>query len=155
EYLRVTRKLLEHVPQHRALLKTYLDGNQALRPAVIAKEAQIGQDFAELDAVDARLGATLKSTAKENALRAQWQDLAARALQLKAADSDELHGRVVNGVRELIAVVGDSSNLILDPDLDSYYTMDNVVVKLPDTEDLVAQHLGQAQAIAARKKLTA
>ena len=34
-------------------------------------------------------------------------------------------------VHDLIARVGDGSNLILDPDLDSYYTMDLVVVKLP------------------------
>src|SRR5579884_2679298 len=155
EYLRVTRKLLEHVPQHRALLKSYLDGNQALRPAVLAKEAQIGQDLAELDAVDNRLGGSLRSSAKETALKAQWQDLAGRALQLKSAESEDAHGKLMASVRDLVATVGDSSNLILDPDLDSYYTMDNVVVKLPDTEDLLAQEMALAQGIAARKKMTA
>lgn len=34
-------------------------------------------------------------------------------------------------VAELIAYVGDTSNLILDPDLDSYYLMNSVVTKLP------------------------
>ncbi len=154
EYLRVTRKLLEHVPQHRALLQGYLDGNAGLRPAVLAKQAQIGQDVAELDAVDARLGAALRSSAKEAALRAQWQELAGRSFQLKSAESDDLHGKVIAGVRDLIAAVGDSSNLILDPDLDSYYTMDNVVVKLPEEQDLIAQEVQLAQGIAARKKLT-
>jgi PAS domain S-box-containing protein len=35
--------------------------------------------------------------------------------------------------------VGDTSNLILDPDLDSYYIMDAVLLKLPETQDLLAQ----------------
>jgi methyl-accepting chemotaxis protein len=35
------------------------------------------------------------------------------------------------GAAVLVAKVGDGSNLILDPDLDSYYVMDLLVVKLP------------------------
>jgi signal transduction histidine kinase len=35
-------------------------------------------------------------------------------------------------VRSLIGQVGDASNLILDPDLDSYYLMDIVVIRLPE-----------------------
>ncbi|MDE1147963.1 MAG: methyl-accepting chemotaxis protein [Azospirillaceae bacterium] len=40
-------------------------------------------------------------------------------------------------LRALIAQIGDKSNLILDPDLDSFYVMDIVVVKLPDLQDQV------------------
>ena len=35
--------------------------------------------------------------------------------------------------------VGDTSNLILDPDLDSYYVMDAILLKLPQSQDLLAQ----------------
>jgi methyl-accepting chemotaxis protein len=38
-------------------------------------------------------------------------------------------------LRSLIGRIGDKSNLILDPDLDSFYVMDLVVVKLPDLTD--------------------
>src|SRR6266542_667221 len=48
EYLRVTRKLVEHVPQHRALLRSYLDGNAVVRAAVLSKQTQITQDLGEL-----------------------------------------------------------------------------------------------------------
>jgi|GEM_PF-2065691 len=47
-------------------------------------------------------------------------------------------------VRAMVARVGDQSNLILDPDLDSYYTMDLVVVKLPDLVDQMSQSLDVA-----------
>lgn len=41
-------------------------------------------------------------------------------------------------LRALVAQVGDQSNLILDPDLDSYYVMDLVLTKLPDVTDQIA-----------------
>src|SRR6185369_15022144 len=50
------------------------------------------------------------------------------------AKSDEAGAKV----RALIARVGDKSNLILDPDLDSYYVMDLVLIKAPDLADKVA-----------------
>jgi methyl-accepting chemotaxis protein len=42
-------------------------------------------------------------------------------------------------VRTMIAHVGDTSNLILDPDLDSYYLMDITLLALPQTQDRIAE----------------
>ncbi len=42
-------------------------------------------------------------------------------------------------IRALITRMGDKSNLILDPDLDSYYVMDLVLLKVPDLMDRVAE----------------
>jgi methyl-accepting chemotaxis protein len=56
-------------------------------------------------------------------------ELAAKlAGHLRAQDLDGARA----GVRDLIARIGDQSNLILDPDLDSFWVMDVTVVKLPD-----------------------
>jgi diguanylate cyclase (GGDEF)-like protein/PAS domain S-box-containing protein len=41
--------------------------------------------------------------------------------------------------RELITRIGNQSNLILDPDLDSYYTMSLVLLRFPEVLDLLAQ----------------
>jgi methyl-accepting chemotaxis protein len=41
----------------------------------------------------------------------------------------------ITAARALINKVGDGSNLILDPDLDSYYVMDIVLLKLPEAID--------------------
>lgn len=40
------------------------------------------------------------------------------------------------------AVIGDLSNLILDPDLDSYYMMDAVLLKLPELHGLLVETAG-------------
>ncbi len=51
---------------------------------------------------------------------------------------------IVDAARALITRIGDGSNLILDPDLDSFYVMDAVAVRLPD----VLQQAGSLAALA-------
>ncbi|WP_181707291.1 methyl-accepting chemotaxis protein [Chthonobacter rhizosphaerae] len=49
----------------------------------------------------------------------------------------------------LVNRIGDKSNLILDPDLDSYYVMDTVVLKLPQVLDIAVELRVALAAIAA------
>jgi methyl-accepting chemotaxis protein len=51
----------------------------------------------------------------------------------------------IAATRALIAKVGDGSNLILDPDLDSFYVMDMVVVKLAELVDQAGVLIGMAE----------
>ncbi|MCX6123882.1 MAG: methyl-accepting chemotaxis protein, partial [Proteobacteria bacterium] len=48
---------------------------------------------------------------------------------------DEKHQEVIDSLRVMIAHAGDTSNLVLDPDLDSYYLMDIVLLALPQNQD--------------------
>jgi methyl-accepting chemotaxis protein len=52
-------------------------------------------------------------------------------------------------IRTLITRVGDKSNLILDPDLDSYYVMDLVLIKIPELMDQVDNVAAYAESHAA------
>ncbi len=56
-------------------------------------------------------------------------------------------------LRDLISKVGDTSALILDPDLDSFYVMDSVVVNIPDLIDRVFAITRLAAAIAGKETL--
>jgi signal transduction histidine kinase len=47
-------------------------------------------------------------------------------------------GPVTTKVRSLLAQVGDASNLILDPDLDSYYLMDMLIVRIPEVSAVLS-----------------
>jgi diguanylate cyclase (GGDEF)-like protein len=64
-----------------------------------------------------------------------------RTMEIGAAASrfeDRIASNVINyslaveGARDLIATIGDKSNLILDPDLDSYYMMDVAMLRMPE-----------------------
>ena len=73
----------------------------------------------------------------------EWRNLAAKlsapeAIPAKDAFSQEFD-HLVTDVRTMITHMGDTSNLILDPDLDSYYLMDVTLLALPQTQDRLAQ----------------
>src|SRR6185436_10492319 len=102
-------------------------------------QAQIDDDIAALGRIDSRLGAPLKTTASFNALSTYWRELKSKLPLISMRTSDDLHATLIADIRGLIALVGDTSNLILDPDLDSYYTMDAVLLKLPENQDLLAR----------------
>ncbi len=60
----------------------------------------------------------------------------------------------VAAAHALIDAVGDGSNLLLDPDLDSFYVMDAAVVRLPEMLELNGRLLDQARAQAERTNIT-
>jgi methyl-accepting chemotaxis protein len=77
-------------------------------------------------------------------------DLASEWEALKASWNDDGREQFSNRLRSLIYYVGNTSNLILDPDLDSYYAMDVVVVYMPAAmERLYSIHKAAAAAMAA------
>jgi len=47
--------------------------------------------------------------------------------------------RTIQAARALITRLGNQSNLILDPDLDSYYTMSLIVMRFPELFELIEQ----------------
>src|SRR6185503_10312404 len=110
-------------------------------PNLASIQAQIDDDFSALSAIDRELGSRLQTTEKYNALSANWQQLKGALPTLQTGNSDALHASFIANIRGLISLVGDTSNLILDPDLDSYYTMDSVLLKLPENQDLLARTL--------------
>ncbi|MFN7915308.1 MAG: methyl-accepting chemotaxis protein [Vicinamibacterales bacterium] len=137
--------------QYLAPLSALLDGISAHQvaddePAEAAKAAAaIDKALGELDAVQSELGESLQFTPEGLAkrhrehfspatLRSEWTALEAGWTGLSAAENDARHEHLIEDVRGMIAHAGDTSNLILDPDLDSYYVMDAVVVGLPGAQ---------------------
>ena len=154
-YLRPLRKLQEHVGQSRLLARAVAKGDVVLRPDLIRAQAAIDEDFSQVEQVEQELGEILKTAAKFGVLKENRRFLKDRVLTLRPSDNDSLHVKLVADVRGLFAHVGDTSNLILDPDLDSYYLMDSVLLKLPAGADLLAQARFLGRDILVRKTLTA
>ncbi|HAN46221.1 MAG TPA: diguanylate cyclase [Cyanobacteria bacterium UBA8156] len=91
------------------------------RQVALGKAANPGEAsarFQALQEVDRRYGASL-----------EVHDL---FLELSAGWQQGDYPRLSEGVHRLRVHVGDCSNLILDPDLDSYYLMDASLLKLPE-----------------------
>ena len=139
-YLRPLSHLLGDVSLHRTLVRHRGEGVDVPATQIAQLEARIDREFQELSALDRSLGGPLLTSRQELASRGRsdalpatleqsWADL--RGAGGDAADLDQRHESLIAGIRALIAHVGDTSNLILDPDLDTYYVMDALLNREP------------------------
>ena len=86
--------------------------------------------IAAVDAVNKRLGGNLRATQRWNAARVALLALTSR----KAADPEQAYTDYSEMVDQLVALarkIGDTSNLILNPDIDAYYVMNAVLLRIP------------------------
>jgi methyl-accepting chemotaxis protein len=114
--------------------------------------------FAALQQIDAAVGASLQFT--PDGLKQRKREHVALATVSRewaeARDGADVtkHAHVLADLRTMTAHAGDVSNLILDPDLDSYYVMDMTLLALPQTQDRTAALLLQLQQLGAHPRLT-
>ena len=145
QYLRPLRQLLEDAQTYWRLTSTPNTTSDALT----AQQARLEADFAALDAVDVQYGTHLQTRQRLDAVKNQWE-----ILRASPAGATDQNAPFIQTIRALISQVGDTSNLILDPDLDSYYTMDTVLLKLPEAQDLLAQTLLLGERVIRAEALT-
>ena len=138
-YLRPLRKLLEDMPQQAVAVQGYSIGDKSKKDAITARQARIEANFSQLAGVDARLGGRLDTRARYNTLLQRWQTAKELAFTTNSGAGVEAHVQTLIAVRSLIQRVGDTSTLILDPELDSYYTMDPTLNNLPEVIDRLSQ----------------
>jgi methyl-accepting chemotaxis protein len=131
DYITAARDLLKVVERHRFLNSAILSGQGSYRSELVDITAKIDNKIAGVDQVDAQYGAVLKTSDKWNAVKSEWNGLKGSQFT-SAAASEEAHDKVTAMLVDLILnYAGNYSNLILDPDLDSYWLMDAWVIKLP------------------------
>src|SRR5439155_13182922 len=143
DYLRPLSALLVDLGRHRTLIRQVLAGQESTAKLKEC-EARIDAEFASLLDAERRLGSYLRTTADQvdsaalpAALAQHWEGL--RAGETDLTSSDAAHDVLVADVRKLIGYVGITSNLTLEPELDTYYAADALVVQAPDLTDRIRQ----------------
>jgi len=154
EYILELRKLLEDVPQHRGMTNAFLNGDTAFRERILEKRSQIAEDIRGVDRADGKLGTTLKTTGKWNAIKSQWQDLEGKAFRLPAKESFDAHTVLIADILSLITYVGETSGMIFDPHLDINYLLGSIISKLPPLIENIGQVRGIGAGVAARRSVT-
>jgi methyl-accepting chemotaxis protein len=92
--------------------------------------AQAIEDSTSL-ATGQRMGEALVTTKKWEDIKTKWQALKGRNFS-NAEEADAAHQELTAIIIDLILTdAGNNSNLILDPDLNSYWLMDQFVIRLP------------------------
>lgn len=153
QYNSPLRKLLEQLQQHRGVVNGYFKG-ESFGDLLKQKELAIEERIAVIDAVDKQLGLTLEATEKWRKFKQKWQEMKGNIFMMRPEASFKAHTELIAELLSLMSHVGDTSNLILDPSLNSYYLMDAVVNQLPSLTENLAQVRGLGTGIAAQKKIT-
>ncbi len=149
EYSKILVRILVMSSQHKIFSESPVP-EVAARAELI--EGQIDHNFKELEEVDLKYGEALLFTdldlsnrnrvqASYRALKAQWQEVAQKP-EGRAANYARLYGNLIKAINHAT----DSSNLILDPDLDSYYLMDIITTSMPRLIESQRDLIGQVYA---------
>ena len=103
----------------------------------------VASDVAVMDLADKKYGQTLDTQGDWRELRAEWLRL--QEANLTPEQQRERQTHFEQGLSDLLTTAGNTSNLILDPEMDSYYTMDTCIAQVPK----IVISAGQTNAAAA------
>ncbi|HEY9642574.1 MAG TPA: hypothetical protein V6C57_18960, partial [Coleofasciculaceae cyanobacterium] len=145
QYLQPLEQLLRDVPESQRIANRYF--SKAANLATLQQQQQqVEQDMQAVVQVQQQWGDRLKTAQEFQALQQNWQhlnlELSRQSSQpnfstTQTAIVEDLHTKLIAKVQDLISQVGNTSNLILDSDLDSYYLMDAILLKLPEVQELL------------------
>jgi methyl-accepting chemotaxis protein len=143
-YATPVRVLMQAVQKNRLLHVAQLAGVGNYKQPLAAAQAELEVAVTGVDAVDARLGAALKTTDRWRRTKAALQEL--KATPPRDGDAaDRAWSEISSSLRSLLVEdVGNNSNLVLDPDLDSYWLMTAFLQQLPAVEDALASSTTRA-----------
>jgi len=134
------KNLLINTQKLRGLTASYKAGDTSLLPKIEQQSAVVKAKLQTAE--QAVKKADLKGIAPLFAsLSAKLQNTMSVAPSQTKTEGFQNYTDVVNDELELIVKIGDMSNLILDPDLDTSYLMDAVINKLP----LIIESAGKAR----------
>ncbi len=147
QMLHSAKNLLLDTQKLRGTTATYLSGNKSALSKIPSLKERVKKELNALKA-DIEMGSSEGVTGLDgmaNEIKSSLESLMENALTMKPKEAFGKYSDVVSKELALIVKIGDQSNLILDPDLDSFYLMDAVVNKLP----VISEYLGKIRGLSA------
>ena len=134
-YLRSLWKLSEDLQDYVTAAHQYSDGEiQLSELQAIQSTVEVSLNAFQLTHI--QYGESLQLGNNADTIKNQWSDVKV-AVQNSDWDTFKLNqSTLFESIASLTSQVGDLSYLILDPDLDTYYMMDTVLIKGPENQSL-------------------
>jgi len=155
DYLRPAQEALGLLQRHAALSRAALAGETQSAARLAETVAAIRVAMESVEQADTAHQGKLGVIDTWKKIRKDWGVLSARGQTMSDADNSTAHDKLSQAITSFIQDVGDKSQLILDPDLDSYYLMDITVLRLPHLSDAMGKAVSVGVAGATAKMLNA
>lgn len=157
--------ILRAVSEHKILAQRHLYLKTADTSALKDAESRADKGFESLNGALAEVGEDLQFTnegltkrkregSAPDLIQKRWTELKTQWTSMSPADAVAAHTKLITDLRTIIAHAGDTSNLILDPDLDSYYLMDVTLLALPQMQDRLQDIISSLEGLVRTKTIT-
>jgi signal transduction histidine kinase/DNA-binding response OmpR family regulator len=153
-YIRVLSQAQVEMGQAMHLAERHAMGDQAARALLVSKQGNVLDTLARLQVVEKELGSVLDTGTLFAVLKENHRFLQASLFGKETKDSVALHAQVLQDIGKLNAHVGDTSNLILDPELPTFYLMDISLNRVPYTTDLLIQARSLLSRVEGARRMT-
>ncbi len=134
-YTRPLWKIAHDLYLHEVLSEKFAEGEVELS-AVEALQATIDTDFAELEARQRQEVLSQPYQSEVAGFKERWENIKGLVSNADPAALNAQHESLINDFNDLILRVGESSNLVLDPDLDTYFMKDVVLFDMTKNQAL-------------------
>ncbi|MCX7782527.1 MAG: methyl-accepting chemotaxis protein [Meiothermus sp.] len=140
QYVHKLYKTMVQIGQHSRSVDQLRTG-QGSREDVQKKAAEADAALEALGTFDQQLKGKMGVGDQITALRKSWDKLKTQAPTMDSISSFEEHAALMLGIQKLIVAVGNNSQLVLDPEIDTYYLMQSTIFNIPTLrEDLDRLH---------------
>ena len=147
-YLEPANELAVRLVDARSLAVRASGGDAAARAGLQQAVARVSQASAAVERAEAETGAELETTKLWDELK-RTIATATRPPYGTRQEAYDAYRPAVDGAIALVVQVANGSNLILDPDLDTYYLMDTLIAKLPAAADHAGRTAGLTRIVEA------
>ena len=130
QYINLLYKGLVGVGEHRRNLDSLRMG-QGSHEAVQQTAAGVDAALEALRTLDQKLRGTMGVSEQIAALQQSWSRLKSQASGMDSISSFEEHAALMLVIQRLIVQVSNNSQLVLDPEFDTYYLMQSVAFNIP------------------------
>ena len=137
-YLRPLRNFYELALADRVYEQGIASGQATLADAQ-NNRGKMDAAYQALAVTESQIGVRLDTSEKFNAVKETWGRQRLLKPGERPATGEDLPSMLVANTLALMATVGEKSNLILDPELDSYYLKDTILLQLPEGQNLLVQ----------------
>ena len=157
-YLRSINQLWRYIPRRQLILQRQFYQNSQSNGLIDKSQSQelldlqnkIDREFSNLSNIDRQLGGLIQTGDKLRDIQLSWQGLQDGRGFLGFRNHDLLLEKLA---RFRVHIV-DFSNLILDPDLDTFYLMDASAVKLPEMQKILYKMMQTVSEVGFEKEFT-
>ena len=151
QVLKPLNRMAQTMQQHRGLSSGVLNGNEAMKERRAAKEQEVEAAIAATEAV---LTPAMRALPAWGRIGQDWQAIRRDGLGWAPPENLKRHSEMIDRLLSFMVEVADTSQLTLDPVMDTYYFMDTVVSKMPAMLEPLGITRARGTGVLTRKELS-